>query len=193
MSLISPRSTMRFRLVSWLFLVAPLARGEETRPLVKSWRAGALVGFAREFTTGVSHWGMGFGGFAGTHAGHFYFDGRLQLHLGEESSAKNSSLVYLARYQSVTAQLSATYDFGIAGGLSFRPGLALGGTLLFGGTTLGLERRNDARILFGVGPELQFVWTGSTMMVGLHAQALFVPSRVAAPVLGMYLTVGTRF
>jgi hypothetical protein len=153
------------------------------------------AGYSHKLTRGVTHlgWGIGMGGSAdiwrlSVHARSF-------LHAGAADRGVGPGTAYYSRAASVSSQVAIGYPLH-ASQFVFVPGVFLGGTALFGSTTVlisesGYARRDqDTRYDFQFGPELQLAWRHRGTSVGILGQGAFVHTHVAGPILSGYLTLG---
>jgi hypothetical protein len=106
-------------------------------------------------------------------------------------SAGNEAIVYRTRYASTALQASAGYDLGL-GPLHLRPGLLSGVSWVDGRTTVSTVTLRDEITRWTVGPSLTAFVTIARVVIGVDAQAAFVPSTVASPTVGIYGLVGVE-
>lgn len=174
--------------LSTLLVLAPaVARATEEAQRPSSperraeWTLDGRVGYAAAWSTGVSHLGVG----EGLAIGRTWRSG-LHLELqgfhfeGDRDVAGNATLTYVSSYHSLAAQVGASYELAL-GRLRIRPGGLVGISFIDGVTKLGpaIIRDEVTRGMFG--PSLTCFVVVSRFHVGAEAQALFVPTTVAAP------------
>ncbi len=179
-------------LVATLLLAPSVARATEeaqrsTPPERRAeWTLGARVGYVAAWSTGVSHLGIG----EGLAFGRTW---RWGLHLelqgfhfeGDRDVAGNATLTYVSSYHSLAAQAGAGYEFAL-GHLRLRPGALAGVSFVDGVTKLGRAIVKDEITRGTFGPSFTCFVVLSRFHLGAEAQALFVPSDVAAPSLGVF-------
>jgi hypothetical protein len=154
------------------------------------WTIDGRAGYAASWSTGVSHLGMGEGLAVGR-----TFPSRVHVEIqglhfhGEEARAGNESLVYRAEYASTQLQAAFGYELAL-GILRVRPGVQSGVSFVSGHTSVGTVQRRDDIARWMVGPSVTVLVHVAQLVVGVDAQAFFVPTAVAAPAAGLYGVLG---
>jgi len=190
------RLTLSLALTLGLVSVAAPARGEgDTKappsPRIR-WDLGARVGHAASWTTAQSFLGAGTGLAGGVT---FRVPIRLELgvvyHAGTTVSAANRALLYWSRQWSMLGHAGVGYDISMfARRFVLRPRLVAAGVFVSDTTQVGAATRRGIEPVFGLGPAADILVRFGALHAGVDARALFVPSRVAAPIGGIYGVFG---
>jgi hypothetical protein len=153
-------------------------------PRGRRWELDTHIGYGASWTTAQSYLGLGTGIVGGvTFALPIHVEFGAIYYGGSNVFAQSGSFFYSAREWSTTVHVGAGFELSLLHGrLAARPKAILSEVFLSDTTQLGGARRHelDPMTALGVGG------TGLVRFLGLHAgvdaQALFVPSRVAAPI-----------
>jgi hypothetical protein len=190
----SPVGRTSGRIVALAYVLSPtLARAETSfvsRPTLEHY-----VGYSHKLTRGVTHLGLGIGMGGAADLWRLRVHARSFLYAGATDRASGPGSLYHSRAASVSSQVALGYPLRVSG-LAFVPGLFIGGTALFGSTTViipesSYARRDvDTRYDFQFGPEIVLSWTFRRTSVGVLGQGAFVHTHVAGPIFSGYLTLG---
>jgi hypothetical protein len=186
-----PRLTPLFALA--LVSIAPPSHAESHAEAVREppeirWDFGARIGYASPWTTAQSFLEAGTGLAAGaTFPLHIRLELGVIYHVGTTVSAENASTLYWSRQWSMLGHAAAGYELAMfSRRFVVRPRLLAAGLFVSDTTQLGAERRSGIEPFFAFGPAADVLVRFGALHAGIDARALFVPSRVAAPMGGLY-------
>jgi hypothetical protein len=157
----------------------------------RRWDFDSRLGYGASWTTAQSYLGFGTG-----LAGGVTF--RIPVHIeigamysaGSRVSAANESFVYGSRDWSMLTHAAVGYELTFARHLVVRPHAIVGGVFIVDSMRLGDLTRHDLESIFVLGPGTAVLARFAGFHAGVDAHALFVPSRVAAPIGALYAVFG---
>ncbi len=160
-----------------------------------TWSVDARAGYAASWSTGQPSLGFGTGLSGGvTFALPVHLEASATYYAGSVDSARNATIRYWSRQWSLFGAASAGWDARlVARRLVLRPKVVLGCVALFDTTELASSTRRGPDALLAFGPGLDALVMLGGAHGGIAGHALFVPSRVAAPIGAAQAVFGADF